>query len=73
MTIKLLRGEGTWKVIGDELLSEASDLGWAALDALLLAEQQGTTVELGEGVPEDALELGRERLDALEYTRRRSR
>jgi hypothetical protein len=52
MTIKLLRSDGLWKVVGDELLSESSDLEWAALDALLLAELHGTTVELGEGVPQ---------------------
>jgi hypothetical protein len=72
MTIKLLRADGLWKVVGDGLLSEASDLAWAALDALQLAEQYGTTVELGDGVPEDALELARYRLELLEAARRSS-
>jgi hypothetical protein len=69
-TIKLLRDSDFWKVVGDGLQSESSDLEWAALDALVLAELHGTTVELGEGVPADALELGRARLEALEAFRR---
>lgn len=68
--IKLLRDNGLWKVVGDSLLSESNDLEWAALDALLLAELHGTTVELGEGVPADALERGRARREALEVFRR---
>lgn len=61
MTIKLVRGDGVWKVVGDGVLAESSELAWAAFDALTLAELQGATVELGEGVPRDALELGRQK------------
>lgn len=33
MAIKLIRGDGVWKIIGYGVLSESDDLGWAALDA----------------------------------------
>ncbi len=48
-----------WKVVGDgSAPKRAISLG-RALDALQLAEQYGTTVELGDGAREDALELAR--------------
>ena len=55
-----LQKHGTgWVVSGEGVSNRAVDLDWAAFDALFLAEVHGTTVELGEGVPGDALELGR--------------
>ncbi len=70
MTIKLLCVDGLWKVMGETLLSESSDLEWAALDALLLSEIYGTTVELGDGVPADALDRARAKREYLEAYRR---
>ena len=49
-----------WEVTGEGISNTAVDLDWAAFDALFLAEVHGTTVELGEGVPPDALDLGRQ-------------
>lgn len=72
MTIKLVRGDGIWKVLGDGVLAESSDLAWAAFDALTLADLQGASVELGEGVPKDALDLGRQKGAMLEAFRRRA-
>lgn len=57
MTISVLRGRGFWKVVGEGIHIEARELTWAIFDALALAEIHGMTVVLGEGVPEDALEL----------------
>jgi hypothetical protein len=73
MTIKVLRGEGTWKVVGVGVNIEARELDWAVFDALTVAEVHGTTVELGEGVPENALELGRSLREQLEAFRRSRR
>jgi hypothetical protein len=70
MTIKLVRGDGVWKVVGSGVLAESADLGLAAFDALTLAEIHGTTVELGEGVPANALDLARARHQELEAFRR---
>lgn len=68
-TIKLLRSDGVWKVVGKTLLSQSLDLEWAAFDALLLAELHGASIELGEGVPEDALERALERIKQLDAFR----
>lgn len=59
-TVKLRRGRWGWEVLlGDLLFSRSSKLEWAAVDALLLAEAYSADqVELGEGVPVDALERG---------------
>ena len=46
-------------MVGKGISNTAVDLDWAAFDALFLAEIYGTHVELGDGVPADALELGR--------------
>jgi hypothetical protein len=70
MTIKVLREGGLWKVVGQGVNIEARELEWAIFDALTLAEIQGVTVELGEGVPKDALERGRRPRDHLEGFRR---
>jgi hypothetical protein len=70
MTIKVLREAGLWKVVGDGINIETRELAWAVFDALTLAEIHGTTVELGEGVPADALEVGRARRDQFEALRR---
>jgi hypothetical protein len=72
MTIRLVRGDGVWQVVGDSVLAESPDLAWAAFDALALAELEGSGVELGEGVPKNALDLGRRRSRAIEAFRRRS-
>jgi hypothetical protein len=58
--IKLQKHGMGWMVSGEGVSNRAVDLDWAAFDALFLAEVHGTTVELGEGVPSDALELGRQ-------------
>lgn len=58
-SIKVLRSGGFWKVVGAGVHIEARVLAWAAFDALTLADLNGTVVELGEGVPEDALAQGR--------------
>jgi hypothetical protein len=70
VTIKLLHQDGLWRVVSDGLLSESSDLEWAALDALLLAEIYGTTIELGAGVPADALDRARAKREQLEAYRK---
>jgi hypothetical protein len=58
MTIRLRWSGTAWEVVGKDVLTTALELDWAAFDALVLAELHGTTVELGDGVPADALELG---------------
>jgi hypothetical protein len=59
-SIKLCRGDTEWEVAVDgEVVSCSKDLQWAAFDALLLAEIYETSrVEVGEGVPLDAIEQG---------------
>ena len=69
MPIKLVRGDGAWRVVGESVLAESSDLAWAAFDAVMLAKIQDTTVELGDGVPEDAIAQAREREAELEAFR----
>jgi hypothetical protein len=59
LTIKLQKRGTGWEVIGEGVSNRAVDLDWAAFDALFLAEIHGTHVELGDGVPPDALELGK--------------
>ncbi len=59
LTIKLQKQGTGWVVTGEGISNAAVDLDWAAFDALLLAEIHGTNVELGDGVPPDALELGK--------------
>ena len=58
--IKLCRGDTEWEVAVDgEVVSSSRDLEWAAFDALLLAEiYEASRVEVGEGVPFDAIEQG---------------
>ncbi len=51
---------------------ETRVLAWAAFDALTLAEIHGAVVELGEGVPEDALAQGRTLAAVFEGTLPRS-
>lgn len=58
--IKLQKHGMGWVVSGEGVTNRAVDLDWAAFDALFLAEVHGTTIELGEGVPDDALDLGRQ-------------
>ena len=70
MTIKVLREGGLWKVAGEGISIETRELEWAIFDALTLADIHGATVELGEGVPQDALERGRGRRDHFEAFRR---
>ncbi len=70
MKIKVLREGGLWKVVGEGINIETRELEWAVFDALTLAEIHGATIELGEGVPEDALERGRARRDQLEAFRK---
>lgn len=59
-SIELCRGDSTWDVVVDDVVvTSASDLQWAAFHALILAElYEWPYVELGEGVPVDAIEEG---------------
>jgi hypothetical protein len=59
--VKLLKAGNAWNVIADGHFSSCADLELAAVKALTLAELQGTSVELGAGVPPDALERGEAR------------
>jgi hypothetical protein len=59
--VKLLKAGEAWNVVAEGHLSSCADLEVAAAKALVLAELHGSSVELGEGVPEDALERGRRR------------
>jgi hypothetical protein len=70
--LELLRGDGVWKVVGVGVRIETRVLAWAALDALTLAEMYGAVVELGEGVPEDALAQGRRLAEVFDRSRYRS-
>lgn len=63
--IKVVRSGGFWKVVGAGVHIEARVLAWAAFDALTLADLNGAVVELGEGVPEDALAQGRKLAEIL--------
>jgi hypothetical protein len=59
-SIKLCRGDSGWEVLVDDVaVSSASDLQWAAFDALLLAEIYDVPhVQVGDGVPINAIEEG---------------
>jgi hypothetical protein len=59
--VKLLKSGDAWEVVADGHLSSCADLELAAAKALTLAELHGVEVELGEGVPPEALERARER------------
>lgn len=59
--VKLLKAGNAWDVVADGHLSSCADLELAADKALALAESNGVEVELGEGVPPEALERMRER------------
>jgi hypothetical protein len=59
--VKLLKSGDAWNVVADGYLSSCADLELAVSKALTLAEVHGVEVELGEGVPSDALERARER------------
>jgi hypothetical protein len=59
--IKLLKSGDAWNVIAYGHLSSCPTLELAVVKALTLAEVHGAEVELGEGVPAEALELGRRR------------
>ena len=58
--VKLLKSGNAWDVVADGHLSSCADLELAAVKALTLAELHGVEVELGEGVPPEALERARE-------------
>lgn len=59
-TLELRRGETGWEiVVGNSVVRSCGELEWAAFDAILLAEMHGASgIELGAGVPENALALG---------------
>jgi hypothetical protein len=59
--VKLVKAGDAWNVVAHGHLSSCADLELAAVKALSLAERYGASVELGEGVPKDALERGRRR------------
>ena len=59
-TLELRRGATGWEiVVGDSVVRSSGELEWAAFDAILLAEMHGASgIELGYGVPDDALVRG---------------
>jgi hypothetical protein len=59
--VKLLKSGDAWNVVADGHFSSSADLDLAVAKALQLAELQRASVELGDGVPRDALERGRGR------------
>jgi hypothetical protein len=59
--VKLLKAGDAWNVVTKGYLSSSTDLDLAVRKALELAETHGADVELGDGVPRDALMRGRER------------
>jgi hypothetical protein len=59
--VKLLKAGDTWNVVADGHFSSCADLELAVAKALMLAEIQGTSVELGDGVPREAHDRARRR------------
>jgi hypothetical protein len=54
--VKLLKAGDAWNVVADGHLSSCADIELAALKALELSELHGWPIELGPGVPADALD-----------------
>ena len=59
--VKLLKDADRWTVIARGTIASCANLDQAVDKALLLAERDGIPIELGAGVPSDALERGRVR------------
>ena len=76
MAIHLRKVGAYWAVSVRGAEVRCQDLAWAALSAMDLAEKLELPVELGEGVPPDALKKGkllREELRARQAARLRER
>jgi hypothetical protein len=69
VNIKLERGSNGWVVLRGGVLSVSRELEEAAFGAVLLADLHATSVELGNGVPEEALERARQRHAELKAAR----
>jgi hypothetical protein len=59
------RADGGWEARGESATLWATDLDWAALGAIHMAAIDGVDVELGSGVPADALDQGRRLIETL--------
>jgi hypothetical protein len=72
-TIRIERYGAGWRLLGASVAVESDDLEWIAYDALLHSELHGLKIELGEGVPADAIERARARKAQLDDFRKSKR